>query len=329
MGSSKYDEKHMQSFGYGLSRTIAYVIVLAIIVALVSFLFGWSSIEQIPEYLQPYSNILLLINPYLKYIQAGLIFGFGYLVVNSASGMVYSYVRRITEHATAATLRTMTRIVGIGVLIALMTSVFNVDPTAALTVGSFGGLVVGFATQTILTHVVAGIFLLMSRPFTYGDTITVSAQTGIVKEIKLMHVVLETEDSENDILIPSGTIVTQIIKKRLPHSSMKPIKTVVTLDAPASNVSNGKDVVFMGKLIEEETGKPIGNRTLRILDEDIGRDDTLASGLTGEDGSFVISWTAKKTDIFDNTAEIYAQFDGDEKYRCTKSRVFVVTVQSI
>ena len=329
MGSSKYDEKHMQSFGYGLSRTIAYVIVLAIIVALVSFLFGWSSIEQIPEYLQPYSNILLLINPYLKYIQAGLIFGFGYLVVNSASGMVYSYVRRITEHATAATLRTMTRIVGIGVLIALMTSVFNVDPTAALTVGSFGGLVVGFATQTILTHVVAGIFLLMSRPFTYGDTITVSAQTGIVKEIKLMHVVLETEDSENDILIPSGTIVTQIIKKRLPHSSMKPIKTVVTLDAPASNVSNGKDVVFTGKLIEEETGKPIGNRTVRILDEDIGRDDTLASGLTGEDGSFVISWTAKKTDIFDNTAEIYAWFDGDEKYRCTKSRVFVVTVQSI
>ncbi len=328
MGSRKYDEKHMQSFGYGLSRTIAYVIVLAIIVALVSFLFGWSSIEQIPKYLQPYSNILLLINPYLKYIQAGLIFGFGYLVVNSASGMVYSYVRRITEHATAATLRTITRIVGIGVLIALMTSVFNVDPTAALTVGSFGGLVVGFATQTILTHVVAGIFLLMSRPFTYGDTITVSAQTGIVKEIKLMHVVLETEDSENDILIPSGTIVTQIIKKRLPHASMKPIKTIVTLDVPASNVSNGKDVVFTGKLIEEETGKPIGNRTVRILDEDIGRDDTLASGLTGEDGSFMISWTAKKTDVFDNTAEIYARFDGDEKYRRTKSRVFVVTVQS-
>ena len=99
--SRKCDDKQMQSFGYGLSRTIAYVIVLAIIVALVSFIFGWSSIEQMPGYLQPYSNILLLINPYLKYIQAVLILGFGYLVVNSASGMVYAYVRRITEHATA------------------------------------------------------------------------------------------------------------------------------------------------------------------------------------------------------------------------------------
>jgi len=207
----------------------------------------------------------------------------------------------------------------------LMASVFNVDPTVALTVG---GLVVGFATQTILTHVVAGFFLLMSRPFTYGDTITVSAQTGVVKEIKLMHVVLETEDSENDILIPSGTIVTQIIKKRLPHSSMKPIKTMIILDIPASNVSKGKDVVLTGKLIEEETSKPIGNRIVRILDEDIGRDDTLASGLTGEEGSFAISWTAKKTDTFDNSVEIYARFDGDEKLRCTKSRMFVVNVLS-
>ena len=327
MGSRKYDEKQMPSFGYALSRTIAYVIVLAIIVALVSFIFGWSSIEQIPEYLQPYSNILLLINPYLNYIQAVILFGLGYLVVNSASGMVYSYVRRITEHPTAATLRTITRIVGIGVLIALMASVFNVDPTAALTIGSFGGLVVGFATQTILTHVVAGIFLLISRPFTYGDVITVSSQTGIVKEIKLMHVVLETEDSENDILIPSGTIVTQIIKKRLPHTSMKPIKTIVVLDTPASNVNKGKEVVFTGKLIEEETGNPIGKRTVRILDEDIGRDDTLASGLTGEDGSFAIPWKAKKNDAFDNTVEIYAWFDGDEKYRCTKSRMSIVTVQ--
>jgi small conductance mechanosensitive channel len=327
MGSRKYDEKHTQSFSHGLSRTVAYLIVLATVVALVSYLFGWSSIEQIPDYLQPYSSILLLINPYLKYIQAVIIFSLGYLVVNSASGMVYSYVRRITEHATAATLRTISRIVGIGVLLALMVSVFNVDPSAALTVGSFGGLVVGFATQTILTHVVAGIFLLISRPFSYGDVITVSSQTGIVKEIKLMHVVLETEDSENDILIPSGTIVTQIIKKRLPHALMKPINTIVTLDSSASEVKKGKDVLFTGKLVEMETSKPIANRTVWILDEDIGRDDTLASGLTGEDGSFAISWTAKKTDVLDNTVEIYARFDGDEKYRSTKSRVFVVTVE--
>lgn len=50
----------------------------------------------------------------------------------------------------------------------------------------------------------AGVFLLIARPFIYGDLITVSGQTGLVREIKLMHLVLESEDGTNDILIPSA-----------------------------------------------------------------------------------------------------------------------------
>jgi small-conductance mechanosensitive channel len=88
-----------------------------------------------------------------------------------------------------------------------------VNPAAALTVGSFSGLVVGFATQTILSNVVAGVFLLVSQPFKYGDTITVSGQTGIVKEIRLMHLVLEPKEKTKEILIPSGSVVTQIIQR--------------------------------------------------------------------------------------------------------------------
>jgi hypothetical protein len=328
MGTSKCDEKQMPTFGYALSRTIIYVVLLAFIVAVVSFIFGWSSYEEMPSYLQPYSTIILLVNPYLKYIQAVLIFGLGYLVVNSASGMVYTYVRRITEHATAATLRTIARIAGVAVLVSLMASVFNVDAAAALTVGSFGGLVVGFATQTILTHVVAGIFLLLSRPFTYGDVVTISAQTGVVKEIKLMHVVLETEDSETAILIPSGTIVTQIIKKKLPKISLTPLRTITSLDEPPSKVVKGSIVTFTGRLLEEETSKPIAERTIKLLDQDIGRDDVLSTGVTNFDGTFAISWKARKTDALDSTAEIYAKFEGDNKFRCSNSKVFVVTVQS-
>jgi len=156
-----------------------------------------------------------LINPYLVYVRAGLLFVLGYLIVKATSGLVYAYIRRITDHPTAATVKTITRISGIAVLLSLMTSVFNVNPAAALTVGSFGGLVVGFATQKILSHVVAGVFLLLSRPFTYGDTVTVSGYTGIVKQIKLMRLVLESEDRAKEILIPSGTVVEQIIQKKL------------------------------------------------------------------------------------------------------------------
>ena len=321
------DEKEIPSFRSALSKTVAYIVILAIVLVLMNFLFGWASADDMPTFLQPYSGILLAVNPYLRYIQAAVIFLFGYLAVNAASGVVYTYFRQATEHATAATLRTITRIAGIAVLLALMTSIFNVDPAAALTVGSFGGLVAGFATQTILTHVVAGIFLLFSRPFTYGDVITVAGQTGTVKEIKLMHVILETEDGLKDILIPSGSIVTQIIQKKLPKAILKPAKTTLILEAPATRVKKGSTVAFTGKLFEEG-GKPLSGKTVGIYDVDIGRDDLLASGVTQADGGFTVEWAAKKTDAFDNTAEIHAKFEGDKDHRSSVSKQYVITIET-
>jgi len=229
-------EEKMQGLRGGGFKTIFYVVVLAVLLLVLNFVFGWKSFEEIPSFLQPYSSIILLVQPYLAYIQAVLIFVMGYLVVNAVSGMVYTYMRRMTDHPTAATIRTITRISGLAVLLSMAASVFNVNPAAALTIGSFSGLVIGFATQTILSHVVAGVFLLISRPYTFGDTITVAGQTGVVKEIKLMHLVLEATDGTREILIPSGTVVTQIIQKMKPPAQTKPIKTSLILDAPPSSI---------------------------------------------------------------------------------------------
>ncbi|RLG97789.1 mechanosensitive ion channel family protein [Candidatus Bathyarchaeota archaeon] len=185
---------------------------MAISLIILNFIFGWRTAEEIPPILQPYTGLIAIVQPYVVYIQAVLLLVFGYMAVRSASAMVYTYVRRVADHPTAASIRTITRVVGLAVLLSMLASVFNVNPSAALTIGSFGGLVVGFATQTILSHVIAGIFLLLFRPFKYGDLITVAGKTGVVKNITLMHLVLEDQDKENVILIPSGSVVTQIIQ---------------------------------------------------------------------------------------------------------------------
>ena len=185
---------------------------MAISLIILNFIFGWRTAEEIPPILQPYTGLIAIVQPYVVYIQAVLLLVFGYMAVRSASAIVYTYVRRIADHPTAASIRTITRVVGLAVLLSMLASVFNVNPSAALTIGSFGGLVVGFATQTILSHVIAGIFLLLFRPFKYGDLITVAGKTGVVKNITLMHLVLEDQDKENVILIPSGSVVTQIIQ---------------------------------------------------------------------------------------------------------------------
>jgi len=323
---TKMGEK-IQSLRRGSFKTIFYIVVLAVSLSVLNFLFGWTSAEAIPSILQPFSDIILLVNPYLPYIQAVLVFALGYLVVNALSGMAYTYMRRITDHPTAATIRTMTRISGLAVLLSMMASVFNVNAAAALTIGSFGGLVVGFATQTILSHVVAGVFLLISRPYTFGDTITVAGQTGVVKEVKLMHLVLEATDGTREILIPSGTVVTQIIQKMRPPAQLKPIKTSLTLDTSSRSVPIGSPVTFSGRLVEAGTEKPVSGAKIKILDSDIGGDDLLASGTTESEGRFSVTWITRKTDSHDNTVEVYAKFEGNDDYEQSKSKQSIVEVK--
>lgn len=280
-----------------------------------------------PISLQAYSFILLALNPYLKYLETALIFIFGYIIINSVSGMAYQYALELAERATAMTLKTIIRIAGIALLLAIATSIFNVNPAAALTVGSFGGLVIGYATQTVLSHVLAGIFLLLTRPFTFGDIIKVGDQKGRVKEIKLMHVILEADDnSQEDILIPSGNIVTQIIRKKSILERTKSARTFLTLEKPPLKAKAGEIITFKGKLSEEQ-GKPLGERIIKIIEIDLVKEKLLASSNTDIDGNFTVDWKGRKTDLLDNTVEIRAIFEGDKTNRPSISDQYTIIIQ--
>lgn len=202
----------IQSIRRGSFKMSFYIIILIVSLSIINFIFGEAPFTGIPAFLQPYEDALALLRPFLIYARAALVFIFGYFVLNAICAVVYIYTSRVADRPTAAAIRSLTKISGIAILLGLVGSIFNVSPAAALTMGSFGGMVVGFASQTIMTHVIAGVFLLITRPFSYGDVITVAGQTGTVKEIRLMHLVLDT--GKEEVLIPSGTVVTQILRKK-------------------------------------------------------------------------------------------------------------------
>ena len=193
--SKKYWSKKMR---IDILKAIFYILIIAVILPLITRLF-----LEYPIF-EEYRN-------YLPYIQSAIIFGIGYMAVSSISNIVYDSMRKTIDHSTASIIRTIIKIIGIAILVSLMVSIFNVNPSSALTVGSFSGLVIGFATQSVLTHAVAGIFIAISRPFKHGDLVTVTGQTGIIKEIKIMHTKLESIDKEKEILIPSGKIIGEVI----------------------------------------------------------------------------------------------------------------------
>ncbi len=68
----------------------------------------------------------------------------------------------------------------------------------ALVFGGFGFLALAFslAFQDILKNFIAGIFLLLERPFRLGDEITVDNRTGTVENIEMRATTLRTTEGE-------------------------------------------------------------------------------------------------------------------------------------
>ena len=85
----------------------------------------------------------------------------------------------------------------------------------ALVFGGFGflALAVSLAFQDILKNFIAGIFMLLERPFRLGDEITVDNHTGIVENIEMRATTLRTSEGEQVItpnsLVYTGTIINR------------------------------------------------------------------------------------------------------------------------
>lgn len=90
------------------------------------------------------------------------------------------------------------------VLLALLEVGFNLTPL----LGAAGvvGIAVGFASQTSVSNVISGFFLIGEKPFEVGDVIQVGETIGRVLSIDTLSVKLRTFDNQF-IRIPNETIV--------------------------------------------------------------------------------------------------------------------------
>jgi small conductance mechanosensitive channel len=80
-------------------------------------------------------------------------------------------------------------------------------------IAALGALAFGasFALQGPLSNYGAGLMIIMIRPFTVGNTITIKEFSGVVEDITLSYTALSTEDGER-ITIPNKHIVGEVLK---------------------------------------------------------------------------------------------------------------------
>jgi len=90
---------------------------------------------------------------------------------------------------------------------------FGANWTALLALLSVSTLAVGLAFQDVLKNFVAGVYLLLERPFSIGDRIQVSDFEGTVESIDIRTVALRNARDER-ILVPNASVFSEIIVNR-------------------------------------------------------------------------------------------------------------------
>lgn len=98
-------------------------------------------------------------------------------------------------------------VIGFALIIALSKAGIEITPFVALVGASAFGL--SLAVQGPISNYGAGIVLIITRPFTVGDTLTVSGQSGLVDRVNLGNTELLNEDEER-ITIPNRKVLGEI-----------------------------------------------------------------------------------------------------------------------
>src|SRR5690554_6560400 len=100
--------------------------------------------------------------------------------------------------------------------------------TALLAGVSIASVVIGLAAQSTLSNFVAGLSLLLYRPFKVSDRIQVNAptgvETGVVEAVTLGYTVLRTLDRRR-VVVPNSLIANQVTVN-LTHTSKRVLITV-------------------------------------------------------------------------------------------------------
>jgi small-conductance mechanosensitive channel len=108
---------------------------------------------------------------------------------------------------------------GLVLLLFMVLQQLKFNMTALLGTAGIVGIAVGFASQTSVSNIISGIFLIWEKPFAIGDVIKVGDTRGFVLSIDLLSVKLRTFDNIY-IRIPNEAL----IKTELTNITRFPIR---------------------------------------------------------------------------------------------------------
>lgn len=108
------------------------------------------------------------------------------------------------------------RLTKVGILIlgaVVSLSIAGVNLTALITGLGLASFALGFALKDFISNFLAGLIILIQRPFVIGDTIEIGTYKGTVETIETRFTIIKTEKGDR-VIIPNGEFLSKAVVKK-------------------------------------------------------------------------------------------------------------------
>ncbi len=109
-------------------------------------------------------------------------------------------------------------IMGVVYLCGIGLAIYTIPSMRQLSLSIFASsgiaaVIVGFAAQQALSHLVSGMFIIIFKPFRVGDRIRIYGKdvAGIVEDLTLRHTIIKTMENKR-VVVPNSVMSAEIIE---------------------------------------------------------------------------------------------------------------------
>lgn len=157
------------------------------------------------------------------------VLGIGFLVSRLIGDWARRGIRRAgADNVVAGLTERLVRILVLVLAVLLGLSIAGVSVSAALAGLGIAGLAVALALQGILENFVAGLIIILRKPFRAGDEVEIDDHVGVVTDIDLRTTRIRDFDGEL-VIIPNTTVFEATLVNRT-HSTTRRSSIAVGVD---------------------------------------------------------------------------------------------------
>lgn len=167
----------------------------------------------LPTWLQPHHIETML--------RVAILLGLGLPLIRLVSVMVKRFLAKHFSPQEALLTQKAILYGGSTLLVLMSLHELGFNLTTLLGAAGIAGVAIGFASQTSLSNLISGLFLIWERPFEVGDVIKVEEETGTVHSIDLLSVQIRSFDNKlvripnENLLKTQFTTVTRFPIRRM------------------------------------------------------------------------------------------------------------------